>query len=392
MMFALILSGVSFTSTFMFPLLLTLKLLNKSEKSHYQRYLFHYWIYYIMISKVESTLVMQVLDLSFFNVFQVLIFLFKCWLFYGKGCLIVSYYYLNNILPKEYSNGSFSRLEIFELKFVDPLANLLCINGLNNQLWMVLNNLSGKHNLIHTIIGDIYRFNYELYQFVGHNHVKSPYFLNYSLNYFCQIDNQQVFRNYKLTNRFMNWFNLEYFQVNDKMINHRVRKRSNPRMNQAVFDENSPHQTPRGFQTPPHHHSPHTLSPSSIHSLSPQIHPTKIDRSVSDNFRLDQHLRERAVVEIKEQQLNEREKSLGQRERIVNEVQRELETPNRSRSNSGSSNYVGPSIDQVLKKSAFSSNSLSSFDSSQHQGSFPITKSNSIRSRRGSIDLPYPVN
>ncbi|CAH6718382.1 hypothetical protein CLIB1444_01S05490 [[Candida] jaroonii] len=334
---------------------------------------------------------MQVLDLSFFNIFQLIIFLFKCWLFYGKGCLIISYYYLNNVLPKEYASGHFSRLEIFELKFVDPLANLLCINALNNQLWMILNNLSGKHNLINTIVSDIQRFNYELYQSVGHNQVKSPYFLNFALNYFCQIDNQQVFKNYKLTNRFMNWFNLEYFQVNDKMINYRVRKRSNPRSN--IFDENSPHQNSRGYQTPPHHHSPHTLSPSSIHSLSPQINPTKIDRSISDNFRLDQHLRERAVVEVKEQQLNDREKSLGQRERIVNEVQRELETPNRSRSNSGSSNFMGPSIDQVLKNPALSSKSSSSFNSpNPQQPVMGLSNPSIVRSRRGSMDLPYPVN
>ena len=198
-MLSLILSLISFSTCFVYPLLLTVKALNvKHEKQdQFVKFLFNYWIYYIVLTNVENSLLVKVLDMSMFNLVNVGFFLIKLWLFYCQGCLVMTYYYLDI---------NFTNLEV---RFIDPISRLF-INPLSMNMLNMANSASGKNNIVHYMFHNLTKFNYELVTVASYP-TKTPFFLNYSLNYFCSIDNSTIYRSYKLTNKLLRTFNIKSY-------------------------------------------------------------------------------------------------------------------------------------------------------------------------------------
>lgn len=205
----------------MFPLLLTIKLLNsmKNDLRQLQHFkvLFNYWIYYVILSQVENSLFIRLLDASLATAVAILFFTIKVWLFYGKGCLILSYYYLSNASSKLIGNHSqLANIDIIEYKFIDPLMNLTLLNSpIISRVLMLVGSVFGTNNIISCIFESINQFVIEL----STTSKKSPVFLTTGLNHFCIIDNQVVYKHYKLTNQFLNIFRLSQPQVQSSSIN-----------------------------------------------------------------------------------------------------------------------------------------------------------------------------
>lgn len=243
-MFNLILSAISFSLCCGFPFLLTLKLINqldiKSDMVGVQvnqlRFLFNYWVYYVIVTTIENSILLRVIDLSLFNIGEAIFFLIKIWLFYGKGCLVLSYYYVNYYLSRLLGNNTQSNLEILEVRFIDPIANLITMNTvLLNHGLNFLNHLTGSNNLVNSIVLNFQYFILTLSNNHKQGNLRSPYFIGASLQYFCTIDNLVIYKQYKLTNQFLSLFTFS------RMLSERLfsppssrnpsRKSSNPTIN-----------------------------------------------------------------------------------------------------------------------------------------------------------------
>ncbi|WEJ94727.1 hypothetical protein PSN45_002221 [Yamadazyma tenuis] len=192
-------------------MLLSIKALNHlgarpdSKNVQHARFLLNYWIYYILISNAENTLLVRTVDASAFQAASVVAFLFKVWLFYGRGCLVLSYYYVSNAFTRILDNTTnTANIDVFEVRFVDPAVSVALMNSvLTNHVLAGLSQVSSFNGLVHSIIASIHQFHMELASSYHGGHLKTPFFLGSSLSFFCTIDNQTVYRQYKLTNRFL---------------------------------------------------------------------------------------------------------------------------------------------------------------------------------------------
>lgn len=243
-MFSLILSVLSFSLCVGFPLLLTIKLVNlldiKSDSLATQvnqlRFLFNYWIYYVILAVVQNSLVLKAIDISLFNIGELLFFFLKIWLFYGKGCLVLSYYYVNSFISRLLGNTNRSNLEVLEIRFIDPVANIITMNTvLLNHGLNFLNHLTGSNNIVNSVVLNFQYFILTLTNHYKQGNLRSPYFIGTSLQYFCSIDNLAVYKQYKLTNQFLGYFTLKIPPTgtiySPKSSRNPSRKLSNPTLN-----------------------------------------------------------------------------------------------------------------------------------------------------------------
>lgn len=335
----------------------------------------------MILVQAEGSLVVKVLDMSMFNFVQMMTFAFKMWLFYGKGCLILTYYYLNGIGSRMFNNSQLSHLDYLEIRFIDPLVNLLLLNSaIVSKFNGLLLTVSGTNNIINSIILSFQSFNFELYTLSNKHKLRSPYFLAYSLDYFCSIDNQTIYKNYKLTNKFLNFFSLSSVSRFDSSPD----VGSTPLFNRKVRLQ--PHSVPQGYHEVsqiPYEQVPRSRQPSprySPQSLSPRMSPRqdiKDSRIISDKIELLERDRRERI---------ENHENLEPRSFSDSVVQEKRSRAN-SRSDPVAQLNVPPnaiSIDQVLNNRNLN-----------HKPSAGSISGRSIssRSRASSInELPYPID
>lgn len=180
-----------------FPLLLTVKLIslnNSSITSENCIFLLNYWICFILVNYITGYLGYQI-------IFEV----FKVWLFYYHGCLIINYYYFKNCI-QVITNDSLSSFRLFETKYLNPLINQFFINNI------LLQNFLKIFNYI-PVLQSVSDFNRELK--LKQN---KDSFLQVSINYLCYIDNMKVLNaNFeKKMNGFLKYFILPPKEVKEE--------------------------------------------------------------------------------------------------------------------------------------------------------------------------------
>lgn len=425
-MLSAIVSVLSTIFCFAHPLLLTAKLVNllnaKSDsgrQAQHVRFLFNYWFYYIILTQIENSLFIKVLDMSTFNMVQVVSFGLKIWLFYGKGCLILTYYYFNSFLNKAFNQTSRPHLDYFEVKFVDPFVQLLVLNSVVvsrcNRLFLTM---SGSNNIINSILQSVNNFFFELNSLSHQNRLKSPFFLNNSLEYFCDIDNQMVYRNYKLTNQFLNFFSLSplsyytsspqgYAPGGNTLMNRKVRHSKGTRTLAPQIPipptSRQPQIPPQGYTSTYelplqlHKLSYHSASFSTSSSIPPLMFPSNVPpqprpeyntRFISDKLELLEQDRLNRLDNYE----NYEPRSLSDSASSPRGSSPRRSPGSRSRAGSGSTTHSGmlsppapnavnsQSIDQILNNSNLKDKSSTSSPGSS------ISRPPSLQ------DLPYPID
>lgn len=160
---------------FWFPLLLTLKLVtSKPTRPDHAVFLLNYWICYAAVSNIQM---ITALDSPYlFYVFA----LIKTWLFYGHGCLLVNYCFVELVFNRIFirrPSRSQSTFQVIELNLIDPLAKQLALN-------VVVVNLCAVLRQSRLAVG-VAIANFHLA--IARSHES---FLQASLDYWCFIDSQ----------------------------------------------------------------------------------------------------------------------------------------------------------------------------------------------------------
>lgn len=183
-MISSILSLLSLSCCFVFPFLLTVKLLagihnntpNPAAEASQARFLLNYWICYAVLGQLELLLPVRAVAEQLFELLPLVFYATKLWLFYGHGCLIVNYYYarvvFSVISPQSRSRAS---LTAFEHQYLDPLVkNIVFSRSVQGALLILA-------NLRFTVFVAFWRFVHEF-------HAANATFLQFLLNYCCYID------------------------------------------------------------------------------------------------------------------------------------------------------------------------------------------------------------
>lgn len=82
---------------FWIPLFLTFRAFHEKNSSAH-RFLLTYWIFYAMVSNINRILQEVLGNLPLSAIIDGTVSVFNIWLFYGHGCLVVSYYFLPSLV------------------------------------------------------------------------------------------------------------------------------------------------------------------------------------------------------------------------------------------------------------------------------------------------------
>lgn len=107
---------------FWIPLLLSLRATrDKNYSAH--RFLLTYWLFYAVSSNVSTTLQTVFENLPLVTTIHAAVSIFNVWLFYGHGCLVVSFYVLPDLFHRFLGFRSLEELDQFLSPVLSPLVN-----------------------------------------------------------------------------------------------------------------------------------------------------------------------------------------------------------------------------------------------------------------------------
>lgn len=196
---------IQYLLCFIWPLLLSFKLLcgtyrkNKlsmENNNEHIRFLLNYWICYCML---DYTIRLATSYFIFFLIInlEILCFFVKFWLFYGHGCLVVNFCYIDIFLRKisNIRNLETDALNAFELNFIDPLMRFILKR--NYPASKILNSFSNSSN---GVPSTIFIGMSEFQEFFHLSTDKS--FLLFSLEHICRMDSwEDLIQNFETTNK-----------------------------------------------------------------------------------------------------------------------------------------------------------------------------------------------
>lgn len=170
-------------ATFWFPLLLSVKLIsdlkNTPKYGENGIFLLNYWLCYVVCDRITGWVVEM--DWKVMLASE----LFKSWLFYNHGCLMINYYFIDGLFRNVFiqRNSDYTTLQVFETKLIDPLVDKFILNNYLLQFFFrFFNNI--RSPWLSSMVG----LNKEL---------KAKYLdgqqtvLDISINYLCFIDNEE---------------------------------------------------------------------------------------------------------------------------------------------------------------------------------------------------------
>lgn len=107
---------------FWIPLLLSLRA-TRDKNSSAHRFLLIYWLLYAVSSNVSTTLQMPFEKIPLTTTIDAAVSIFNVWLFYGHGCLVVSFYVLPGLFSRFLGFRSLDELDQFLSPVIFPLVN-----------------------------------------------------------------------------------------------------------------------------------------------------------------------------------------------------------------------------------------------------------------------------
>lgn len=194
---------------FIWPLFLTLKLLNREyhknrtiedKNSDQVKFLLNYWMCYIAVDYIEKLVLSSVIFWPLFGIGyfpELFSSSVKLWLFYNHGCLVINYCYLECLLRKiacEY-DPKVNPFDVLELNFLHPVMKALLTP---NHLVPLKFLLCKKKGIVNWTITRIVQFSQCFIESVDQS------FLQFSLEYICYMDSKQdLKKNFEITKTFI---------------------------------------------------------------------------------------------------------------------------------------------------------------------------------------------
>lgn len=156
-----------------FPLLLSAKALSRPAENI--QFLLHYWLWYLGLTYIQFYVQLA----PFQGLVDLGIAIFKIWLFYGHGCVLLSRFYL----PKAtFAATRWTSVVDMEAGFIDPMVlGFVVRNPVFQSTMSVLEN-SG----IARFALSLFAFNHELCRLVLWP--KRPLCLHLGVDFFCYMD------------------------------------------------------------------------------------------------------------------------------------------------------------------------------------------------------------
>lgn len=158
-----------------FPVLLLAKASNRpSEKT---QFLLHYWLWYLALTYIHFYILLSLLPLQ--GILDLMFAVFKIWLFYGHGCVLLLSYYLPRTA---FATTGWASVVDMEAGLIDPVVLTFIIR---NPVWQKIVYVLEKTGFFGFASG-IFSFSHELCRLVSWP--KRPLCLHLGAEFFCYMD------------------------------------------------------------------------------------------------------------------------------------------------------------------------------------------------------------